>query len=344
LTDEEPGSHLVFPFHRRLRTALATPRAAGAVNDPNSLRARGKPAGLGRRLASIIWYESTWDRRKFWPYGSTALLLVFSLGIILILSLALRLVPASLLGELRTSAWMYGIVILPGVATGFFAFLVGEVSTSGTIGHERDKGTLANLLAQPLRRSEIFLGKYLAKFIWFLALSSAIVLLTIVSSRILVGPQIHLEYAPIIVLDLTLTFLFFAALAQFLSCFFRRSRTVFFVIVLMWLVVTIPTGILAVFTLVTSVFTGTSPALVGWLLTFNPLSFVDMTLAATVLYLAPLSTLSSTAMSVGAPNLLSFIGLGTLGFAEKSTIGLLFGTLGFLVLGWLAFRRIEITG
>jgi ABC-type transport system involved in multi-copper enzyme maturation permease subunit len=318
--------------------------AAGTPRDSDALRARGKPAGLGRRLVSIIRYESTWDRRKFWPYVSTALLLVFSLAIVLVLSRILSLIPGSTFSDLSTSAWMYSIVVLVGVPTGFLAFLVGEVSSSGTIGHERDKGTLANLLAQPLRRSEIFLGKYLAKLIWFLALSTAIVTLMIVSSRILLGPQVHLEYAPIVVLDLTLTFLFFAALAQFLSCFFRRSRTVFFIIAVMWLVVTIPTSLFIVWTLITSATGSGSPALVEWLLTLNPLSFSNMTLAGTVLYLAPLSTLSASAMSVGTPNFVSPIGIGTIGFAEKSTISLLFGTLGFLALGWLAFRRIEITG
>ncbi|HEV2119153.1 MAG TPA: ABC transporter permease [Candidatus Bathyarchaeia archaeon] len=315
-------------------------QAAGITRDSDALRARGKPAGLGRRLASIIRYESTWDRRKFWPYGSTALILFFSLAIILILSL----IPASISGELRASGWMYSIVVLVGLPTGFLAFLVGEASTSGTIGHERDKGTLANLLVQPLRRSEVFLGKYLAKLIWFLVLSTAIVVLMLVSSRILLGPQIHIQYAPIIILDLTLTFLFFAALAQFLSCFFRRSRTVFFIIVLMWLVVTITTSTLTGLTLLSSVSSGKTPALVGWLLTFNPLSYSDMTLAGTVLYLAPLSILSSSTMFSGPGYVLGSIGFGTLGFAEKSTIGLLFGTLGFLALGWIAFRRIEITG
>src|SRR3989442_12237788 len=117
----------VAPFHRKLTATPATALVAGALNDSNSLKARGKPAGLGRRLASIIRYESTWGRRKFWPYGSTALLLVFSLAIVLILSL----IPASISSELRASGWMYSIVFLVGVPTGFLAFLVGEASTSG---------------------------------------------------------------------------------------------------------------------------------------------------------------------------------------------------------------------
>src|SRR5256712_13270507 len=218
-----------------------------------------------------------------------------------------------------------------------------EASASGTVARERDKGTLAALLAQPLRRSEIFLGKYFVKLLVFLAISTSIVVAMIGISTVVLGPQLYLVWAPVVILDLTMVFAFYAAYAQFLSCFFRRSRSVFSVIVLTWFL------LLGLMEYAASQRVNLLPYAY-----FVPINSATLAFAGTRAYFAnPNGTVAVSplpgASSGGTLPLLGFNPLSfgndtTFQFAVMATTGLVLGTILFLVLGWWAFRRIQIKG
>ena len=301
-----------------------------------------------------------WDSRKFWLYGSMVLLLI----LVLVFGLVVPYVFLRQLGTglpsgspgatvinpawLRSSWWEVGTFVLVSIPPGFIAFLLGEASTSGTVARERDKGTLAALLAQPLRRSEIYLGKYFAKLPVFLGLSVGIVLGMIALSTVLLGPQLYLAWAPIVILDLTMVFAFYAAYAQFLSCFFRRPRSVFFIIVLTWFL------LFGLMEFAASRHLNLLPYAY-----FIPINSATLALAGTRAYFAnpngtvlvsPLpgvSSLGTLGQQVGPFSPLTYLSFGTdstFQFAVLATTGLVLGTILFLVLGWWAFRRIEIKG
>jgi ABC-type transport system involved in multi-copper enzyme maturation permease subunit len=299
-----------------------------------------------------------WDRRKFWLYGSIVVLLILFLvfGLALPFSFS-RFTSGSVPGSpgaagsslawLRSAWWEVGTFLLVSLPPGFVAFLVGEASTSGTVARERDKGTLAALLAQPLRRSEIYLGKYLAKLLAFLIISVVIVLGMILTSTIMLGPQLYLIWAPVIILDLAMIFAFYAAYAQFLSCFFRRSRAVFGVIVLTWFLLFVGMEYAA----------SQRVNLLPYAY-FIPINSATLALAGTRAYFANPSSIvqvspvpgmsligtTGTTPFLGGFNFLSFGTDSTFNFAVMATAGLVLGTILFLVLGWWAFRRIEIKG
>ncbi len=318
------------------------------------VRAHGRRLGLGGRLLTVIRYEMHWDRRRFWLYGSIVLvsLLLVVFGLVLPFSL-LRFSSGSVPGSpgaglingawLRSAWWEVGTFLSVSIPPGFVTFLMGEASTSGTVARERDKGTLAALLVQPLRRSEIYLGKYLAKLLVFLSISVVIVLGMILISTIMFGPQLYLIWAPVVILDLAMVFAFYAAYAQFLSCFFRRSRGVFGVIVLTWFL------LLGLMEYAASRDVNLLPYAY-----FIPINSATLALAGTRAYFAnpngivPVSPVPGMS-SVGTFPFISFnpFSFGTdstFQFAVMATTGLVLGTILFLVLGCWAFRRIEIKG
>jgi len=343
-------------FGSRAQTVPSTAGVPGTMVPQAGFprRAHGKRLGLGGRLLSVIRYEMYWDSRKFWLYGSMALLTILLLvfGLVLPFSLARFTTesPQGLSGAfgvniawLRASWWESGTFLLVSVPPGFIAFLIGEASTSGTVARERDKGTLAALLAQPLRRSEIFLGKYFAKLLVFLAISTSIVVAMIGISTVVLGPQLYLVWAPVVILDLTMVFAFYAAYAQFLSCFFRRSRSVFSIIVLTWFLL-----------FVLMEYAVTQRVNLLPYAYFVPINSATLAFAGTRAYFAnPNGTVAVSplpgASSGGTLPLLGFNPLSfgndtTFQFAVMATTGLVLGTILFLVLGWWAFRRIQIKG
>ena len=330
------------------------PRVATVAEVGLPARAHGKRLGLGGRLLSVIRYEMYWDSRKFWLYGSVVvLLLLFVVSWVAALP-TLGGAPGGLApgstsaGEnylkwLRSSWWEDGTFLLMSYPPGFVAFLVGEASASGTVARERDKGTLAALLTQPLRRSEIFLGKYFAKLLAFLAISACIVVGMIAISTVVLGPQLYLVWTPVVILDLTMVFAFYAAYAQFLSCFFRRSRSVFSVIVLTWFL------LVGVMEYAASRHVNLLPYAY-----FVPINSATLALAGTRAYFANPSGFVAVSPLPGASsgatlpligfNPFSFGNDSTFQFAVMATTGLVLGTILFLGLGWWAFRRIQIKG
>ena len=343
-------------FGSRVQTVPSTVGVPGAMVPQADFprRAHGKRLGLGGRLLSVVRYEMHWDSRKFWLYGSIGLLLLlFVISWVAALP-TLGGAPGGLapgstsasenyLRWLRSSWWEDGTFLLVSIPPGFVAFLVGEASASGTVARERDKGTLAALLAQPLRRSEIFLGKYFAKLLVFLAISTSIVVAMIAVSTVALGPQLYLVWAPVVILDLTMIFAFYAAYAQFLSCFFRRSRSVFSVIVLTWFLL-----------FVLMEYAASQQMNLLPYAYFVPINSATLALAGTRAYFAnpngfvavsPVPGVSSVGTSpFFSFNFLSFGSDNTFHFAVMATTGLVLGTILFLVLGWWAFRRIQIKG
>ena len=124
----------------------------------------------------------------------------------------------------RSSVWLDAIVALNGFGILPIVMWVGRPSGTESIARERDKGTLGALFQQPLRRSELLLGKWFAKLGLLGALSFLVVGVMVALSTALDGPQLAVVDAPWIALDLTLVLGFFSALALLFSSLVKRSK------------------------------------------------------------------------------------------------------------------------
>lgn len=213
---------------------------------------------------------------------------------------------------------------------GFWVLIVGGVSSSESIARERDKGTLGALLSQPVRREEVFLGKFLAKVLIFLLLSSLYVGIAIGLSWFWIGPQTNLEWAPVAVLELTLAFLFFSAFALMLGCVLRRSRRVS---TLLWATTYLSLGGL--------IYLYYKHISVVPLIFFIPGQSVNLPFAGTRAFIAnPTGNAAVTYL----PQTVAFVHWGIIpsaSFALLSVVGLLTDTVLLLLLGLWLFRRLE---
>ncbi len=124
----------------------------------------------------------------------------------------------------RSTTWLDVIVVVNGFGILPIVMWVGRPSGVESIARERDKGTLGALFQQPLRRSELLLGKWFAKLGLLGALSFLVVGVLVALSTVLGGPQLDLGIAPWIALDLTLVLGFFSALALLFSSLVKRSK------------------------------------------------------------------------------------------------------------------------
>ena len=234
-------------------------------------------------------------------------------------------------------AWLDLVFALTGIGFLPLAMVLGGTSASESIARERDKGTLAALFQQPVRRAEVLLGKWLEKLVVFLILSAVLVGAAIGVSTASFGPQADLVWAPLIVAELALTFVFFATVALLFGCFFKRSKSVSG---LLWLVVI--AGILLASAL-------RAPAAY-----FVPGIGVWLALPATRIFLLhPAGGAYVTSMpqsfvlflrQTPIGGLLSWGSASTGAFALGSIVGLVLSTAAFLLLGMLMTRRLDSVG
>ncbi len=237
-----------------------------------------------------------------------------------------------------TSTWWEDAVLMMYIF-GFWFIIIGGVSSSESVAREKDKGTLWALVSQPARRETIFLGKFLAKVAIFLPLSALYVGLVIILSWLTMGPQTNLQWAPLAILELSLSFLSFAAIALCLSVLFRRSRPAS---LLLWLIGGASEGFLIWLKNTTSLprvpLAYLLPGENAWL------PFAGLRVYAAnpngMAYVTFLPQSLIPMYPVTAQLAAGFV--STASFALLSAVGLLLTTLLFVVLGLVLFRRLEV--
>ena len=133
--------------------------------------------------------------------------------------------------------------------SGLFPLFIGGFIAADSIGSEFDSNTIVPLLAQPVRRVEVYAGKLLEKVFLLLIVSTVFTLLVVAGSEASVGVQSHLEMVPLVVSAEFGAFLEYTALAFFIGSLVRSGTTtlgmlitVFIVILGTVLVVSLYTG------------------------------------------------------------------------------------------------------
>jgi ABC-type transport system involved in multi-copper enzyme maturation permease subunit len=133
--------------------------------------------------------------------------------------------------------------------SGLFPLFIGGFIAADSIGSEFESNTIVPLLSQPVRRSEVYVGKLLEKVLLLLVVSTVFTLLVVVGSEVSVGAQSHLEMIPVVVLAEFGAFLEYTALAFFIGSIVQSGTTtlgvmiaVFMLILGTVLVVSLQTG------------------------------------------------------------------------------------------------------
>ena len=322
-------------------------RGSGGALGATTNRKRAPERGQLALLGEVARYEIAWDLKKYWVYFSAFILILLAILSGFLLPLTVSHGPPGQFGNSTGSApipseirdtWWEDAVLLMSIF-GFWFIIIGGASSSESVAREKDKGTLWALVSQPARRETIFLGKFLAKVAIFLPLSALYVGLVIILSWLTMGPQANLQWAPLAILELALSFLSFASIALCFSVVFRRSRPAS---LLLWVIAVLSEGLLAWLrdtSLPRVPLAYFLPGENAWLpfaglrvYVGNPNGLANVTFLPQ--NLPPSYYLISSFFSSGQAS--------TASFALLSVVGLLLTTLLFVVLGMVLFRRLEV--
>ena len=321
-------------------------RGSGGALGATTNRKRAPERGQLALLGEVARYEIAWDLKKYWVYFSAFILILLAILSGALLPLTVSHGPPGQFGNSTGSApipseirdtWWEDAVLLMSIF-GFWFIIIGGASSSESVAREKDKGTLWALVSQPARRETIFLGKFLAKVAIFLPLSALYVGLVIILSWLTMGPQANLQWAPLAILELALSFLSFASLALCLSVGFRRSRPVS---LLLWVI-----GGASEVLLLLLKDRGLSTVPLAYVLPGENawLPFAGLRVyAANPNGLAYVTFLpQSVIQSLPATAQFALGSVPTASFALLSVVGLLLTTLLFVVLEMSLFRRLEV--
>ena len=122
--------------------------------------------------------------------------------------------------------------------SGLFPLLIGGFISADSLASELDSKTIIPLLSQPVRRAEVYFGKFLAKVLLLLMVSILFTLLELAGSIASVGAQTQLDMFPLLVLAEFGAFLEFAALAFFFGSFARSGAMVLGILITALLFIT----------------------------------------------------------------------------------------------------------
>lgn len=122
-----------------------------AISPSQHITAKAPP-GLARNIATIAWRELREAVRSRWFMLYTLAFAVLGLSISYVSAMSSG--GSGLAGFGRTTAGLINLVLL-------VVPLMALTAGAGTIASDRERGMLAYLLAQPISRFEVVLGKYL---------------------------------------------------------------------------------------------------------------------------------------------------------------------------------------
>lgn len=312
---------------------------------------RTKPRWMDGFLA-MVKYEVLWNIRKKKFVGM--LIIAFVLAT---LSLAAGYIVSSITGQpmepnpdfvINSNLGLGGI--------GFFLFAV--VTVMNSISGEFESGTIVPLLAKPISRTTVFLGKLLAAFLTLLATYTFLLIYLTIGGYAVYGPQNNLHLVPLSLIGGILSTLVWIAIVLAIGSIFKSSL----------IAALAPFGIWLGSTILGSILGALSGQ--GWILTYVPGSgssgFVEG--AGQTTPYSPGLEIATGTDSIG-PNLINYIlhpswevtfhklifgGPGIIGweplYSEPLSLVLLTSVIValayfvvFTVIAWYALKRAQVT-
>lgn len=184
------------------------------------------------KMWAVAKYELTWDLRK----KRTYLIVVLFLFAAFVYAYLLPIIAGKSITTGRTqlgissvsNLWWVMVVFLVfnTFVSGIFPLLIGGFIAADSLASEFDKNTITPLLSQPIRRVELYAGKFLEKILLLLVVSVLFTLVVLAGSEVSVGTQAQLYMFPLLVFAEFGAFLEFAALAFFFGSFVRSGAMV----------------------------------------------------------------------------------------------------------------------
>ena len=277
-------------------------------------------------------YELIWDLRKKRTYVVLALIL---LAAILGGYAVPVLVGRQGLATFSSAGWPWWeltiFLVFNGFISGLFPLLMGGFIATESIATEFDKGTIVPLLSQPLKRSDVYFGKFIEKVLILLAVAALLVVVSIVSAEASLGGQGDLLFAPWVVLAVLASFLEYTVLAFFFGSFLRSASLVFFILLGLLFGVTIGVGLLGL---------KLGPGL--WM-NLIPVANVDNLLYSVVGYLTAPSGVLAMEINLGGLAGAS-VNFGAASTLASTLAGFVVSLVVPLVAGYAIFRRAEVQG
>ena len=224
------------------------------------------------KFLAVVRYEMLWNIRKKKFYG--ILIVAFALAT---LALAAGYIQGSITGnpiELNPDFVIDSNVGLGGF--GFFLFAIATVMNS--ISGEFETGTIVPLLAKPVSRTTIFLGKLFAAFLILLVTYSFLMTYMTIGGLVIYGPQNNLHLVPLSLLGALFSTLIWVSIVLLFGTLFRSSLIAALGALGIWLGTNIIGSIIGVL------------AGQGWILTFIPGSGNSGSVGGNPLLGTPVST------------------------------------------------------
>jgi len=141
------------------------------------------------RFWAIVRYELLWNLRK-----KKILVVLLVAALLEVLLLALTPALLNIIGEAVTQNPDYVVsTSIPGYITFFFGMVIVMNSISG----EFESGTVVPLLAKPVSRTTVFLGKLAAALLTLIPAYVLLFVIQVVGGSVVYGPQGHLYLVPL---------------------------------------------------------------------------------------------------------------------------------------------------
>ena len=306
--------------------------------------------GWTAKFLAVVRYEILWNIRKKKFLG--------------MLVVAFALATLSLAGDHIVSAFggppvqpRPDFVINSNVGLGGFGFFLFAIVTAmNTISAEFESGTIVPLLAKPVSRTTVFLGKLFAAFLTLLATYCFLVVYMTIGGVAVYGPQNNLHLVPLSLLGALFSTLIWISIVLLLGTLSRSSLMAALGALGVWLGTTIIGTILGML------------AGQGWILTYIPGTGNSGFANGVLSQFGPTGTGVSTGTDSIGPNLINYIlhpswevtyykiDIGVIPpewialYSEPLSNVILTSIavalvyfIGFVAISWYVFRRAQIT-
>lgn len=284
--------------------------------------------GSAGQVWAVAVYEFLWDVRKWRTY--------IVVGVVLLVTLSIGLNPRAFSGGPGgfggvSPIWWETTVsyVMLYLISGIFPLLIGGVLSTDSLSTEFDKGTIAALLAQPIRRSELYCGKLLEKTLLLLVVAAVLVGLALGTCDLSAGTQQQLVWVAPFVLGVTLVFIGFAAMAFFLGSLLPSGSATLGAMLGIFFALFIAGALLVVWY-----------GFGDWVYFVPMLNGVELIPALQAWVASPGGT-TAISVSLGASRSVTVSTASNLAFC---TLGVVAESVILFLLGYLLFRRAEVKG
>ena len=245
--------------------------------------------GWTAKFLAVVRYEILWNIRKKKFLG----MLVVAFGLTTLV-LALNHIANALGGPPVEPNPDF--VIGSNVGLGGFVFVLFAIVTAmNTVSAEFESGTIVPLLAKPVSRTTVFLGKLFAAFLTLLATYCFLMIYMTIGGFVVYGPQNNLHLVPLSLLGAIFSTLIWIAIVLFLGTLSRSSLIAALGALGVWVGTTIIGSIIGIL------------AGQGWIFTYIPGSGNQGFANGGLSQFGPTGTAVSTGTDSIGPNLINYI-------------------------------------